>query len=109
MIEARNLADNLVYQAEKTLRDLGDNVDAGLKADVENKVAEVKKALEGDDKGRIVSTSEALQQSLSQLGQAAYQQAQAQPEPSTPGTNGHSASQTGTSDENVVEGEFSEA
>jgi molecular chaperone DnaK len=109
MIEARNLADNLVYQAEKTLHDLGDNVDAGLKADVENKVAEVKKALEGDDKGRIVSTSEALQQSLSQLGQAAYQQAQPQPEPGTPGTNGHSASQTDTSDENVVEGEFSEA
>ena len=107
MIEARNLADNLVYQAEKTLRDLGDKAEAGLKAEVERKVEDVKKALEGDDKARIVSASEALQQALSQLGQAAYQQ-QAQTQ-AQPGTNGHSAGQTDSSDENVVEGEFSEA
>ncbi len=108
LIEARNLADNLVYQSEKTLRDLGDNVDAGLKSEVEAKVADVKKALEGDDKQRIVSASEALQQALSQLGQAAYQQqAPHQPEP---GANGHSTGQGDAgSDENVVEGEFSEA
>ncbi len=105
LIEARNLADNLVYQAEKTLRDLGDKAEASLKAEVERKVEEVKKALEGDDKARIVSASEALQQALSQLGQAVYQQ-QAQTQP---GSNGHSARQPDASDENVVEGEFSEA
>src|SRR6185503_6842368 len=60
LIEARNLADNLVYQAE-------------------NKVADVKKALEGDDKARIVSASEALQQAMMKLGQAAYQQPGQQP------------------------------
>ncbi len=104
LIEARNLADNLVYQAERTLRDLGDKADPSLKAEVERKVEDVKKALEGDDKGRIVSASEALQQALSQLGQAVYQQSQAQPS-----SNGHSAGQPSPSDENVVEGEFSEA
>jgi molecular chaperone DnaK len=108
MIEARNMADGLVYQAEKTLKELGDNVEAGLKADVENKTADVKKALEGDDKGQIVHASEALQQALSQLGQAAYQQqAQTQTQHSSNGSS-DSAEPAGD-DENVVEGEFTEA
>jgi len=107
MIEARNMADNLVYQSEKTLRELGDKVDANLKAEVENKVADVKKALEGDDKGQIVYASEALQQALSQLGQAAYQQGQPQ-EAAPNGTGSHTDDQPG-SEENVVEGEFTEA
>ncbi len=110
MIEARNLADNLVYQSEKTLKELGDKVDPTLKAEVEAKVKDVKKALEGDDKGRIVSATETLQQTLSQVGQAAYQQAGPQPGAAAPGAetapDGAAKSDDG---ENVVEGEFSEA
>ena len=109
VVEARNMADNAVYQAEKTLAELGTNVEAGLKADVESKVADVKRALESDDKAQIVHASEALQQALSQLGQAAYQQ-QAQTA-DQPGTNGAStpAGDGSAQDENVVEGEFTEA
>jgi molecular chaperone DnaK len=107
LIEARNLADNLVYQAEKSLRELGDKADAAIKVEVESKVANVKKALEGDDKARIVSASEALQQAMMKLGQAAYQQ---QPQPEGGYTNGHGSNGSGKStDENVVEGEFTEA
>ncbi len=111
MIEARNMADNLVYQAEKTLKELGDNADAGLKAEVENKVADVKKALEDDDKGQIVYASEALQQVLGQLGQAAYQQPGQPTEAHTSsnGTGDSAPADTSSSDENVVEGEFTEA
>jgi molecular chaperone DnaK len=108
VIEARNMADNLVYQSEKTLRDMGDQVDSALKADVENKVADVKKALDGDDKEKIVYASEALQQALSQLGQAAYQQAGPQAQ-AAPDSNGSSAQEPTGEDENVVEGEFTEA
>ena len=109
-IEARNMADSLVYQSEKTLRDLGDNVDATMKAEVESKIADVKQALEGDDKARIVSASEALQQALSTVGQAAYQQNQAQGQPQQPHTNGSNGhTEKSSDDENVVEGEFSEA
>jgi molecular chaperone DnaK len=107
LIEARNLADSLVYQAEKSLRDLGDKADAAAKAEVESKVEDVKKALEGDDKARIVGASEALQQAMMKLGQAAYQQ---QPQPEGGYTNGRSSNGSGKStDENVVEGEFTEA
>jgi molecular chaperone DnaK len=111
LIEAKNLADNLVYQSEKTVSELGDKVDPTLKAEVEAKVADVRKALETDDKARIVAASEALQQTLSQLGQAAYQQAggpQAAPGgPAGAAPNGSNGKRE--EDENVVEGEFSEA
>ena len=77
-----------------------------MRAEVENKVADVKKALEGDDKARIVSASEALQQAMMKLGQAAYQQSdQQQPSGDGYSTNGS----TKPTDENVVEGEFTEA
>jgi len=108
LIEAKNLADNLVYQSEKTIRELGDKVDATLKAEVEAKAADVKKALESNDKGRIVSASEALQQALSALGQAAYQQAGG-PQAGGPAQSSNGHSDTSGSDENVVEGEYSEA
>jgi molecular chaperone DnaK len=104
LIEARNLADNLVYQAEKSLRELGEQADATARAEVERKIEEVKKALESDDKHRLTSASEALQQAMMKLGQAAYQQ-QPQSEPTSNGRNG----QTQPTDEDVVEGEFSEA
>ncbi|HHJ07544.1 MAG TPA: molecular chaperone DnaK [Anaerolineae bacterium] len=108
-IEARNMADSLVYQAEKTLSDLGDKVDAALKADVEQKISDVKAALEGDDKARIVSASEALQQALAQVGQAAYQQPGAAPGGAAPGAQGYQ--QPGGSapaDDDVIDGEFTE-
>jgi molecular chaperone DnaK len=105
LIEARNMADSLVYQAERSLKDLADKIDSGLKLEVENKIADVKKALEGDDRNRIVSASEALQQAMSQMGQAAYQQ-QAQPDSNGAGRPTDEASRD---DEDVVEGEYTTA
>jgi molecular chaperone DnaK len=107
LIEARNLADGLVYQSEKTLTELGDKVDGTLKAEVEAKIGDVKQALESDDKARIVAASEALQQAISQVGQAAYQQAGPAPEGQTPA--GSPDADSAPRDEDVVEGEFSEA
>ena len=115
LIEARNLAANLVYQSEKTLTDLGDKVDAMLKAEVEAKISDVKQALESDDKARIVAASEALQQVLSQVGQAAYQQpgpqGQANGFNGQQGANGSptNGNSPNSEDEDVVEGEFTTA
>jgi len=104
LIEARNLADNLVYQAEKSLRDLGDKVEASLRAEIDQKIEDVKQALKGEERERITRSSEALQQAMLKIGQAAYAQ---QPGSSTQ-PDGHQAGSTGTGsgDENVVEGEF---
>jgi molecular chaperone DnaK len=99
LIEARNMADNLIYQTEKILNESADKIDGNLKAEVESKVADAKKAMEGDDKARIVATSEALQQAMSVLGQA--MQAGAQP--------GGVDTETKKDSGDVVEGEFTEA
>ena len=72
--ETRNGADQSVYQAERTLTDLGDKVPAELKTDVETAIAAVKTALEGDDNGAIKSATEALAQAQFKLSEAVYSQ-----------------------------------
>lgn len=72
LIEAKNKADTMIYTAEKSLRDAGDKVDAAIKAEVEEKVAELKKAKEGDSLEEITAKENALMQSLSKIGEALY-------------------------------------
>jgi len=73
LIEARNNADNTAYAAEKALREFGDKVPAEIKSDVEAKVAEVKKAAEGEDVAAIKSATEALREVVQKIGGAVYQ------------------------------------
>ncbi|MEO5952663.1 MAG: Hsp70 family protein, partial [Chloroflexia bacterium] len=113
LIEARNVADSMAYQADKTLRELGEQVPAEIKTEVEGKVAEVREALSGDDVDRIKKSSEELNTSLQKIGQAMYAQQQAQAGTQGPGFDdmkGDGASEPGTekADEGTVEGEFRE-
>ena len=71
-IETRNMADSLAYSAEKTLRENEDKVPAELKTDVEGKIAAVRSALEGTDKGAIESAVAELNASLQKIGEAVY-------------------------------------
>jgi len=73
LIEARNNADNTAYAAEKALREFGDKVPAEIKADVEAKVAEVKKVAQGEDVAAIKSATEALSEAVQKIGAAVYQ------------------------------------
>ena len=78
--ENRNHADQLVYTTEKTLRELGDKIDAGDKAKVEAAVADLKKALEGTDDARIKEeTEKCTNVSYEVFGKIYQQQAQQQP------------------------------
>nr|WP_290668087.1 molecular chaperone DnaK [Ardenticatena sp.] len=104
-IELRNRADALAYQIDKQLRELGEQLPADIKADIENKVQAVRDALEADDEARLRTALSELEQAAMQMGQAAYQQAQA---------GAASATDSGTSatdgaDDDVVEGEYREA
>ena len=74
--EVRNTADSLVYGTEKTIADLGDKVPKDTKSDVEAAVADVKKALEGDDIEEIKRATAALQEKSYKLAEIVYQQAQ---------------------------------
>ncbi len=73
LIEVRNNADNTVYAAEKAMREFGDKVPDYIKTEVEKKVADVKKAAEGDDVAVIRSETEALGQVIQKIGGAVYQ------------------------------------
>ncbi len=77
-IDARNQADSLVYQTEKTLKEQGDKVADDKKAPVEKAVEELKEALKGDDTGEIKTKTEALTQSMQAIAQDLYAQAQAE-------------------------------
>ncbi|TET52281.1 MAG: molecular chaperone DnaK, partial [Anaerolineales bacterium] len=99
--EARNVADNAIYSTEKFLREQGDKVPADTRSAAEAKVKDLNKALDGGDLASIRKQAEELGQLLQQAGAAMYEAAgPATPPPSEGGGGG---------DEDVVEGEFSEA
>jgi molecular chaperone DnaK len=72
LINAKNEADSLAYQTEKTLNDLGDKVPAGEKSNIENQIKELRQAIEKEDVGKIKSQSEALQNAFHALSQQLY-------------------------------------
>jgi molecular chaperone DnaK len=76
--EARNIADTLVYQTEKTLKDLGDKVPEDTKTMVEEALAGAKTALEGDDTDALSAASDKLRDAGMKLGEIAYQTAAAE-------------------------------
>ena len=102
LIDAKNTADNLVYQTEKALRDLGDKVPAAERSTIESKINSLKQAAQGDDLNRIKQASEEVEQAFHALSQQMY--AQGQPQPEAPG--GPSAPPEGGDD--VIEGEVRE-
>jgi molecular chaperone DnaK len=101
--EVRNNGDNLAYQAEKTLGELGEKVSAEDKEQVEKDIAEVKESLKGDDTDRIKAATDRLMESFRKVGQAVYQQQQAQQTAAAGGGAGGEAGPAGGED--VVEGE----
>jgi molecular chaperone DnaK len=76
--EIRNNADTLIYTTEKTIKDLGDKVPEETKTACEDAIAEVKKALEGDDIDALKAASEKLQETSYKLAEIVYQEAQAE-------------------------------
>ncbi len=101
-VEARNVADNAVYSAEKFLREQGDKIPANLRSDTESKIEALKNTLQGGDTSSIRQRTEELSQALQQVGAAMYQQ----DGPSAPPPPGGEPS--GGGEEDVIEGEFSE-
>jgi molecular chaperone DnaK len=109
-VEARNQADALAFQAERTLKDLGDKVSAEDRASVESKVEAVRAALKGDDLDAVRRTSGELAEALQGVAARAYQAASAE-EATAAGGDGAGPSQEGAggaAEEEAVEGEYKE-
>jgi len=75
LVEARNHADALIYSTEKSIKDLGDKVDATLKKQAQEAIEPLRKAMEGEDPEEIKRLGEALTQASHKLAEAMYQQA----------------------------------
>ena len=105
-VEVRNQADSEAYNAEKTLRELGDKISADQKTDVEGKIADVRSALGTDDLERIKTAREALQQSFYKISEQIYSAMGSNPG-GQGGPSGDAPPRQG-GDDNTVEGEFKE-
>ena len=109
-IDAKNNADNLVYQAEKTIKELGDKADAGKVSEVKAACEKVKEAIKSNDTEAIKKATEALQKPLYELSAAAYQQAQASgAQGAQAGSeNAQGAQQQKKDDDDVVDADYTE-
>jgi len=105
-IEARNHADSMVYSTEKSLKEFGDKIDAVEKGNIENKIVELKKVMEGEDAEAIKKATDELAQAAHKLAEAMYAKGQA-----AEGEAAGTEQQGGASkpkDDKVVDADFEE-
>src|SRR5207302_556986 len=109
LVDTRNKADGLIHAVEKSLRNLGDKVDAAERAKVESAVSDLRTALKGDDRNVIEKKAEALAQASSAIAQRA-QAAEAAATADGAGAEAAGAQNGGASAarEDVVDAEFEE-
>jgi molecular chaperone DnaK len=113
-IEARNQLDSLVYNIEKMLREHGDKISGAERGDVENAVADAKKALEGGDAKAMIAAKDRLTQASHKLAEAMYKQAQPQgapgaaqqPGPQPGGDSGAGTGEAKKKEEGVIDAEY---
>jgi molecular chaperone DnaK len=102
LVDARNNAESLAYQIEKSLNENRDKLDAGVASTVEGRIMELRGVLESSDVAEIKSKTDALQQAWTEAAQALYAQASAQPT----GGNGTDSSSSVSDDEVVEDAEY---
>ena len=109
--EIRNNADNLAYQCEKQLKELGDKLSADQKRGVEDAIKDVREKLNGNDADAIKSATEELQTRFQSISAELYKQAASQKPGAEPGDTGGSSGSESTGEahrpgENVVDADF---
>ena len=100
-IETRNRADSLAYQAERTLKDVGEKLSPGLRTEVEDKVKAVRDALASNDLTRVRTAASDLESTMQRIGQEIYSQ-------SGTAAGGGTAGSASGSEAGTVEGEYRE-
>jgi len=109
LVEARNTADALIYNTEKSMKEIGEKVDSAVKAEVDEAVKNLKHAMDGNDPSEIKRMTEALTESSHKLATAMYQQAShSGGSPNGFTADGMGGSATSGSDDDVVDAEYQE-
>jgi molecular chaperone DnaK len=105
-VEVRNRADSTIFTAEKALHDYGEQIPAETRQTIESKIEAVRKALEGDNADSIKSATDDLGTAIQQIGATMYEQQPGMGEmPGDGGGDGYGE----PSDEDVIEGDFTES
>ena len=102
--EARNMADNLAYQAEKLIKDSGDRIQQSDKEELEKQITAVKEALGGTDVAAVKNAAESLSSTLQRVGTAMHQAAQGQQQTAAGGAGPQGSTSQGGDD--VVDAEI---
>jgi molecular chaperone DnaK len=104
--EVRNRAEQLIYQTEKTMQDLGDKVPSEDKLKVENALNDLREAVKSDDSQRISTATDALLQASYKLSELLYQKTSEQQQPAGGTDQQTEAQPQGGDDESVIDAEF---
>jgi molecular chaperone DnaK len=102
LVTTKNTAENMIHSTEKSIKDLGDKVEADEKAAAETAISELKAALDGDDKDVIVTKTEALTEAAGKIAEKAYAEQAAGAEA------GGEQAEAAADAEDVVDAEFEE-
>jgi molecular chaperone DnaK len=100
LADARNLAESLAYQTERTLKEHRDKLDEAEASTIEGRIMELRGVLESSDVNEIQQKTQALQEASQKLAEAVYAQASTQQAGASPGGNG---AEGGTSEDEVIE------
>jgi molecular chaperone DnaK len=107
VVEARNTADALIYSTEKSMAELGDRVDSATRAEVENGINDLKRAMEDGNASEIRHLTDSLTQTSHKLAASMYQQAsQPNAQQGGEGTEGAWHHSSPGSDDDVVDAEY---
>ncbi|MBW2063426.1 MAG: molecular chaperone DnaK [Deltaproteobacteria bacterium] len=109
LVDARNMADSLIYQTEKSIKEAGDKLDESTKSEIDRAIENLKKAMEGDSAEEIKRLADELTQASHKLAEAMYAQASAQAGAGQAGSGSAAGADSGPSkDEDVVDADFEE-
>ena len=105
-VEIRNNADSLVYQSEKSLKDLGDKIDAADKSAIEAEIEKVKEALKGTDNDKVKAATEELSKKFYEVSAKIYQQAAPQQDPNAQAPGAEAPNGGAAQGDNVVDTDY---
>jgi len=109
LIEAKNMADTLIYTTEKTLKDFGDKISPEAKKEIEEKITDLKKAKDGDNIADIKEKTDTLSGAIQKIGAEVYKKSQeGTGQDKEKGTEDKSGSESENEDKGSEEGEYKE-
>ncbi len=108
LIDARNMADSLIYSTEKSVKEVGDKLDDDTKSNIEHAIENLKKSLEGEDTEEIKKLTEELTQASHKLAETIYANANQEQAQGEPGPGPEADGDAPKDDDDVVDADFEE-